>query len=186
MSNLRGQSGRTANLRPIIVAVHGFAPVPGKTPRWWRVCRPRWSHIALAIGEPIPMIWDQPFRGVGQCYHADSFISDKALPGRHAIVLVIEVDDHDPEALYTAFRQIEGRKGQPIRTILRYLHLWPRPAWNCASPVRIVLNALDIPVRGETPDALISELEGPSRLPPNLQAALGAHDGLGGDDGEGE
>ena len=64
-------------------------------------------------------------------------------------------------AFIAACKRFEGRRTQRVRSILRHLRLWPKPAFNCCTPVRILVNALfeEEALTGETPDALIDELK---------------------------
>lgn len=145
------------NLSPLTLtlSVVFYGPC-SKTPWWWRLCRPRWSHVSLRIEDRV---WDQPFVGVGATYRYDDFCADKYEAGRRIAYVVLTVgDDTDLRSMFSAFRQIEHRRSQPILSVLRFLKLWPRPVWNCTSPVRLVLHSLGIPVTGETPDVLASEL----------------------------
>ena len=114
-------------------------------------------------------MWDQPIQGTGKSYPKNEWLAEKLVPGRRFGVFVIEVKEHDPWVFLTALKRIEGRRGQPLRTAFRYLRLWPRPAWNCTSPVRKVLNALGLLVKGETPDALRQELSRYQGFPSDLK-----------------
>jgi hypothetical protein len=62
------------------------------------------------------------------------------------------------DALMQVSKEISGRKAQPIRTALRFLHLWPWRPWNCTGPALALLAAAGCPLKGETPDAIIGEL----------------------------
>lgn len=146
------ESGHAREPLPIHLHVIAVKPKRGRTPIWGRVLGH--SHIVIMLGTQI---WDQPIKGVGKAYDSQEWI--KALgPGRSYTEVCIEVPDHDPLRFTEACKACEGRKAQKYRTILRWLRLWPKPAWNCTSPVRLMLNALDINVEGETPDDIITEL----------------------------
>ena len=140
--------------RPIIITVVGVAPAAGRTPWWTRAIRPDWSHVVIAVAG---VIWDQPFKGAGTPYEANSWLRAACREGRDVVCVGLDFDDHDPLAYLEAARLIETRKGQPIRAVLRYLKLWPKAAWNCTSPTRVLLQALGIVVTGETPDAIIQQ-----------------------------
>jgi hypothetical protein len=145
-----------------------------------------WSHITMSIGG---MMWDQPFRGIGKCYDAKAFLEAAMIGGREIKQIVCSIGNHDPKLLYDVFRQIEERRGQPVRSFLRAMGLWQWPAWNCTSPVRLVLNSLGVNVTGETPDAIQHELAAvarPGPLASNFTPSLGEADGVGGSDRSGE
>lgn len=143
--------------RPVVVTVLALRPDRERTSWWVRRAKLDHSHVVISIGD---VIWDQPWRGKAEAYSADEWIADKAVIERGFTRVDLDYPDHDPWAYLNACKRIEGRHSQRLRTVLRYLKLWPRPAWNCTSPIRELLNALDPenPVNGETPDALIEEL----------------------------
>jgi hypothetical protein len=136
----------------------------------------RYSHVAIEIEG---WIWDQPIKGTGLCFDRDTYLASK-LEGvsREYTEIALWVADHDPQALYEVCRFIEDRAGQPKRTVLRHLRLWPRRAWNCLAPVRLILAAIGLPTDGETPDAIIRALEA-RELAPDLPHAAGEDDGVG-------
>lgn len=148
------KSGPTAEVLPPQVGVIGLAPRPGKTPWWVRRAGLKYSHIVLRIGE---WVWSQPWNGRGRCVSVEQYLRE-AGPDRQYVEVQILVGNHDPDAFAWACDAVAGRKSQRIRTVLRHLRLWPRPVWNCTTPVRYFLTALGLPVYGESPDAIIEEL----------------------------
>ena len=137
---------------PMRMSVLALAPAKGKTPWWAR--GQRFSHIVSIIAD---VVWDQPIRGKGRAYDLESWL-DSAGRDRTYVAVTLEVPEHSPMKWRAACRQIEGRRGQPIRTLLRHLGLWKWVPWNCTSPVRILLGAMGVTVTGETPDDIIREL----------------------------
>jgi len=156
--------------RPVVITILALEPDPEKTPWWTRKAKLDYSHIVLAIGN---VIWDQPWKGTACAYDALVWVLDHGVKERESSPpswlargfhrVDVSLDDHDPWAFLAACKKIEGRRSQRWRTILRFLHLWPVPAWNCTSPVREIMRALDPehPLHGETPDAIIKELTAP-------------------------
>jgi len=107
------------------------------------------------------VVWDQPIRGKGAAYDLNSWI-DSAGREREYVAITVEVRNHSPLRWREACKAVEGKKGQPLRTLLRHLGMWRWVPWNCTSPVRVLLGALDIQVTGETPDAILTELAHPA------------------------
>jgi hypothetical protein len=148
----KGEEQTTPDWDLIPVVVWGW---PRRPRAWWaRLAGLKHSHITISLGYHM---WDQPQQGVGQAFYAPSYVRDK---GRAPVVAITVRPKHYAPAVGRVLEQIEGRKTQVIRSAFRFLRLWPVPAWNCTSPVRLILGALDINVRGETPDAILRELEG--------------------------
>jgi len=143
--------------RPVVVTVLAIQPDPLKTPWWVRRSGLEYSHVVIAIGN---VIWDQPWKGKAAAYDANEWVDEKDVIERGYQRVDIHYPDHDPMAYLAACVKCEGRRSQRWRTALRFLKLWPKPAWNCTSPIREILNALDPdnPVTGETADAIIEEL----------------------------
>lgn len=135
------------------VAVLALSPDPERTPWWAR--KLTYSHIVTVCGD---VLWDQPIRGEGRAYDTLSWLAAAGGNRRYSVVRV-ETDDFHPQRWREAAKRIAGRKGQPVRTALRYLGLWPKPAWNCTSPVKELLGAYGIEVEGETPDDIIEALK---------------------------
>lgn len=140
----------------LVLSVMALKPDPNRTPWWFRITRMTYSHVVLMFNGQT--LWDQPIRGYGKGYKADSWMKAAGLHrdfwAAHFVV-ELDVDDFLGEVNDSTL----VRKAQPIRTILRFLKLWPKPAWNCTSPVRMVCNAmLDFEMKGETPDAIVAEL----------------------------
>lgn len=161
-SGTRGHPEADTPLRPMRLTVLVMGPAEGRTPWWSR--RLRFTHIVVVLGS---YVWTQPWKikkgpernpnRYGRCRGLAKYIEQCGFD-RDYCQHVVEVEDHDPDAWAEACEAIEGRKSQRLRTVLRYLRLWPRPAWNCTSPVRVLLAGLGIEAKGETPDAIIEEL----------------------------
>jgi hypothetical protein len=141
---------------PLIVGVLALTPSPTRTP-WWAK-NLQYSHIILLIGD---YCWSQPIKGIGRCYPLLEY-AEQAGTERECCHVALTIEGYDPAAFEQSLRRIANRKGQRIRTLLRHLHLWPWKPWNCTSPIREVLNALDIPCEEETPDGIINELQDPA------------------------
>lgn len=143
--------------RPITVAILALYPHKGQTPWWVKVARLQHSHIVVVVGD---VIWDQPWKGRAEAYSSDEWSIAHEVKGRRFTQATFTIKDHDPWQWLEACKYIEDRKSQRARTWLRWLHLWPWPAWNCTSPVRILLNSLDFDLKltGETPDDIIREI----------------------------
>jgi len=137
---------------PVSLGVIALVPAAGKTPFWAR--KLEFSHIVLILNG---VIWDQPIKGTGAAYIADEWM-DAAGRERDFFSVSLSMPDHSPEKFRAACKEIENKKGQPIRTVLRALRMWPKPAWNCVSPVKVVLGSLGIELESETPDGIIREL----------------------------
>lgn len=135
---------------PFEVVLIFLTPGP-RTPKWCR--RFGFSHVVICFGD---IVWDQPIKGEGKLYQK-SYYLERKLKNRVFTAFSVPGEINPAEMLAT-LRRLEGRKGQRLRSILRYLHLWPVPAWNCTSPVREILNTMGWPVTKETPDGLIEEL----------------------------
>lgn len=146
-SGYKPDSGDTI---PIGFTIHFLGPDPKRTPWWARRARMGWTHVALQIGNRL---WDQPFRGRGKCYMADAWLAEKR-PHRPWLGIDMEVRFEYTGRVFKALRRIERCKSQPIRSILRYLGLWPRPAWNCVSPIVEFLRASGSQIEANTPDDL--------------------------------
>ena len=146
----------------ITLCVYALAPVPSKTPWWARKAKLTYSHICLSLED---VVWEQgmgQLRGVrGRALRAGDW-ARSAFSTRRAFKAVAVEFTATPQQMQ-AFRQaaqdIAKRKSQPLRTVLRYLGLWPVPAWNCTSPVRVLFGALGHTLKGELPDDLIREIE---------------------------
>ena len=143
--------------RPLTVTVLAIQPSPAKTPWWARRAKLHFSHIVISIGD---VIWDQPFKGTACAYDADVWVVDHDVIERGFTRVDLTFPDHDPWMFMAACKYIEGRKSQRLRTCLRWLKLWSSPAWNCTTPIRVLLRALDpaLNLTGETPDQIIEEL----------------------------
>ncbi len=145
------------HLRPMLVEVLFIKPSRAKTPWWVRRAKLKYSHVVLSMGG---VTWDQPWDGTAEAYDTDEWIRDHDVIKRGFTRVDVTYADHDPWLWIAACKRCEGRRCQRLRSALRWLHLWPRPAWNCTSPVRVLLKALDHdePLTGETPDAILREL----------------------------
>lgn len=135
------------------VGILALSPCPGRTPWWAR--RFKYSHI-VTVGQ-AGYLWSQPIRGVGKTWTVEEYIK-QAGEDRSYVAVGLEFSHGDLPAWVAACKAVDNRRGQRVRTVLRYLHLWPRLAWNCTSPVRILLASQGVYLKGETPDALIREL----------------------------
>lgn len=153
-SGISGLSRNTTQRLSIIV--HLLGPLKGKTPWWGRISGLHYTHTAFEVDGKL---WDQPITDVCLCYEADDWCRRK--------MWTVPRD-------YTAFRvtawvngphvtqeveSLEGRHGQRVRTMLRYLHLWPTKTWNCVSSVVVVLRAMGFETSAETPDELFRFLQ---------------------------
>jgi hypothetical protein len=134
--------------------VLAITPHPKRTPLWARLSRLTFTHIVLVMGG---WVWSQGWRGKGVCKPLEQWLQE-AGEAREFVEVGLIFSDHDPVALSDALDRSAGRRTQRLRACLRFLRLWPRPVWQCTSPVREVLAALDHPVEGETPDAIIEDL----------------------------
>lgn len=133
----------------------GLLPQPTHTPRYHRLSRQRLSHVVIKIGDRV---WDQPINAEGACYDVGDWLTASNAVDRIALVMHIGSDGVKKDQALAAFAQISGRRGQPIRTVLRYFKLWPVQPWNCTSPVRLVLSAYGVDITAETPDAIFEEI----------------------------
>lgn len=156
---LRGLSGlsglsRNTNTR-LTLTVHLLGPLGGKTPCWVRAARLHYSHAAFEVDNKL---WDQPCRGRCCVRNADDWLSRKVwvVPRKYAAFRVTAWVDWP--IMTQAVESLEGKRGIPLLIALRWLHLWPLPVWNCVSSVRTMLNAMGLPTRAETPDALFNYL----------------------------
>ena len=140
------------NAVPVSIGIIALAPAVGKTPFWAR--KMEFSHIVVIMND---VIWDQPIRGKGGAYDAVEWM-DAAGRERDFVSVTLRVDDHNPSEFRAACDEIENKNGQPLRTLLRALRLWPKPAWNCVSPVKVLLGSIGIELESETPDGIIREL----------------------------
>jgi len=146
----------------VTICVYALTPAPGRTPWWAKRTQLTYSHICLSVDM---VVWEQPMgqlRGVRGRAHDAEVWAKSAFAVRRAFKAVAVTLPVTPEQLQAMSDTAEGlkrRRSQPLRTALRYLGLWPRPAWNCTSPVRAVFGALGVTLRGETPDDLIREVE---------------------------
>jgi hypothetical protein len=152
------KSGGQLSPRPLCVTILALEPLKGKTPWWVRRAKLEYSHIVVCIADTI---WDQPWKGTAAAYDALIWLDDHSIEERDWQRIDVVVEDHDPWAFIAACKKIEGRRSQRVRTVLRHMKLWPKPAWNCVSPVIEIINALHPdhpPMTGETPDAIIAQL----------------------------
>jgi hypothetical protein len=163
--------------------LHAFGPAPGEKPWWARLTGQRWTHMALQVGD---YIWHQPFRGEGSLYEARPYLAQYLAVPRYWSNIHIDIEDDDVpfDMLMAASKAIAKRKGQPIRSILRYCHLWPWPAWNCIGPARYMLSVVGIDTKKETPDGVVEEIfaaiQTASRLGACEQDSGEGHSGLDG------
>jgi len=132
-----------------------LSPHPARVPIWARLAGQEYTHAVAMIGDHI---WDQPIDEKGACYSAEEWLDAADVAERDAVFVILPGRDADPEATLRAFRKVAGRRGQRIRTMLRFLRLWPFRPWNCTSPIRILADAYGVPLTGETPDDLIEEV----------------------------
>jgi len=149
-----GEALSTNYLFPPLTLI-GLVPHPAHTPRYHRLSRQKLSHVVVKIGEQV---WDQPINGPGASYDVGDWIEATDAARRIAMVMHVGPQQVDKEAALAAFRRVSGRRGQPVRSVLRFLKLWPVPAWNCTSPARLLLSAYGVDVKAETPDALFEEI----------------------------
>ncbi len=150
----RNQGHQQEHPRPITVRVLALGPAEGRSPWWAKIKRFAHTHIVLVVGDHV---WSQPWDGKGRCVPVIQYLSECGTD-REYVEIGLQFDDHDPDAWLAAIDRIDNRRTQRWRTALRHLRLWPIRPWNCTSPIRILLGALDMPIKGETPDAIIEEL----------------------------
>jgi hypothetical protein len=135
--------------------LHAFGPAPNERPLWAKLTRQKWTHMALQVGD---YVWSQPFRGRGALYEARPYLAQMLSMPRYWSNIHIETDELPFDRLMITARKIHDLKAQPIRTVLRYLRIWPWPAWNCIGPARLMLAEAGIQTKEETPDGLIEEI----------------------------
>ena len=152
LRRIAGRSGlpRNTTLRLSLI-IHLLGPLKGKTPWWSRVSSLQYTHTAFELEGRM---WDQAIDSVCLVYNADEWCREKVwtVPRRYAAFRVTTWVDW-PHVV-KAVESLEGRHGQRVRTLLRYLKLWPVPSWNCVSSVVIVLEAMGFETTSETPDEL--------------------------------
>lgn len=131
--------------------VHLLGPLKGKTPWWSRASGLHYTHTAFEVDGKL---WDQPIDDLCYCYNADEWCREKlwTVPREYAAFRITTWVD-GPHVT-KAVERLEGRHGQKVRTLMRYLHLWPMKAWNCVSSVVIMLDAMGFETSAETPDEL--------------------------------
>ncbi len=137
--------------------VHAFGPAPNEKPLWAILTRQRYTHMALQVGD---YIWHQPFRGKGSLYEARPYLGKYLAVPRYWSNIHIELPSGEVpfDVLMAAAKGIYRRKGQPVRSVLRHLHLWPWPAWNCIGPARYMLSTVGIETTKEMPDGVVAEI----------------------------
>lgn len=160
-----GKRDRLSGLTPesthpvFAFTIHCFGAAAGMTP-WWAVrAGLTYTHMVIQVGDHI---WDQPIRGHGKLYLAREWLSEALQYPRLWANFDIESLDGDNDfdwvGMLRASDTMTKTKSQPLRTVLRHLHLWPRRAWNCTGPTILVLRNMGMEIKGETPDAIIREI----------------------------
>jgi hypothetical protein len=142
----------------LVLVCNVYFTTPGpRTPRLMRWLKPQYSHVFFQIGHEI---WDQPWKGAGKCYDADQFLMSHcdADPEGSLALCRVATDPITHEQMIEFFRALEGRKTQRLRTVLRYLGLWPWQAWNCMSPIVGLLRLSGEEVDARTPDELYQSI----------------------------
>lgn len=140
---------------PPIISLMALSPHPSKTPWWARRAGLRFTHLVLATGGTV---WDQPIDKEGSARPVLDWWLRAECDERTVLMVSMEVTTDRRAAVAKALMSLKGRRGQPVRSVLRHLRLWPRQPWNCISPSRKVAQALGFSGRGETPDDFIEQL----------------------------
>jgi hypothetical protein len=129
------------------------------TPWWARKSKLAYTHMVVQVND---FIWDQPIRGKGSLYRAKDWLREALSFRRRWCNMEIEAIEEDNDfswvGMVKASDTMSRAKGQPIRTVLRYMGLWPKRAWNCTGPAILMLRNMGMEVKGETPDDILKEI----------------------------
>lgn len=139
-----------------VMRVHFFGPSLKRTPWWVKRARLKFTHCAIQLG---PYMLEIPAGGRCDLYDARQLLQDRIeTEPRDWYCLQITRSDLDIEMLLEGIEWLIGKKCQRLITVLRYLHLWPREAINCVTPVKVILYVFGFQVRGEIPDDILTDI----------------------------